>query len=268
MKFYKYLTIIFSIIVMNFAHAELKTFGVPDEPQTDETPSQEGLPDEGTPEESSAEDSNPEESNPEEGTPEEGNDMSSATDDSVIGEDQPVKFKEEYVLSMDLSLPVYTGSNLESRFDNGLSFGFEVSTPFAFEVAGQNISVSAQLVLNSLTANDNSANTGTSDYTPMLLGAKLNSEVSVLDVSLSTGLAMASGDVRTGEDYSMTSLYAGAGLGYSLSFKSLSFMPEPMKGMSLRLGADLRMIFGSPDDTGDSSNLINIGMSLGYPLFF
>ena len=261
MNYFNYLSIIFSIVVMNFAYGELNTFDMPVAEQTEESPTEQNIPEEGAPEEGT-----PEEGAPEEGAPEEG--MPTASDDSDISEDQPVKFKEEYRVSMDLSLPVYTGSNLEARFDSGLSFGFEVSTPFGFEVAGQDIKVSGQLIMNSLTAKDNAANTGTSDFTPMLIGAKLSSNVSVLDLSLSTGLAMASGEVNTGEDYSMTTLYAGAGLGYSLSFESLSFMPEPLKGMNMKLGADLRMIFGSPDDSGDTSNLVNVGMSLGYPIFF
>ena len=264
MTLYKYFTVIFSILVLNFAFAELRTF--PEDTQKVDSPTEVVDPEEGTPEEGMPEEATPEEDAPEEDAPEET--MPTATDDSEISEDLQPTFKEEYVLSLDLSLPIYTGSNLESRFDNGLSFGFEVSTPFGFEVVGQDIDVSAVLVLNSLTAKDNAADLGTSNYTPMLIGAELNSQVSVLDVSLSTGLAIASGDVKTGEDYSLTSIYAGAGIGYSLSFESLTFIPEPLKGMSMKLGADLRMIFGSPDDKGDTSNLVNLGMSLGYPIFF
>ena len=114
------------------------------------------------PEESTPEEGMPEEVAPEEGTQEEGDEMQTESDDSEVGEDLQPTFKEEYVLSMDLSLPIYTGTNLESRFDNGLSFGFEVSTPFAFEVAGQNIKVSAELQLNSLKANDLAVSRGTS----------------------------------------------------------------------------------------------------------
>ena len=190
---------------MNFAFAELRTF--PEDAQKEDSPTEQVNPEESTPEEGM-----PEEVAPEEGTQEEGDEMQTESDDSEVGEDLQPTFKEEYVLSMDLSLPIYTGTNLESRFDNGLSFGFEVSTPFAFEVAGQNIKVSAELQLNSLKANDLAVSRGTSDYTPMLLGAQLSSKVSVLELSLSSGLTISSGDVKTGEEYSMTTLYARAEL--------------------------------------------------------
>ena len=58
----------------------------------------------------------------------------------------------------------------------------------------------------------------TSDYTPMLLGAQLSSKVSVLELSLSSGLAISSGDVKTGTIY-MTTLYARAGVGYRIFLK-------------------------------------------------
>ena len=102
----------------------------------------------------------------------------------------------------------------------------------------------------------------------MLIGVNLNTDLSVLDVTLGTGLSMASGQVETGEDYSMTTLYLNVGLGYSLLFEKLSFMPESLKGMSLLVGGDMIMIMGAPDETGDTSNLINLGMSLGYPVLF
>ena len=76
--------------------------------------------------------------------------MQTESDDFEVGEDLQPTFKEEYVLSMDLSLPIYTGTNLESRFDNGLSF-VSIST---FISCRSNIKVSAELQLNSLKAND------------------------------------------------------------------------------------------------------------------
>ena len=47
-------------------------------------------------------------------------DMPIATEDSEMSEDQPIKFKEEYVISASLGLPMYVGSNLDYRFDKGL----------------------------------------------------------------------------------------------------------------------------------------------------
>ncbi len=278
MKFYKYLTIILSIIVMNFAFAELRTWGMPTDTQEQESPNEEtspeegapeeGAPEEGMPEEGIPEDDMPEDDMPQEGAPEEGDDMPTETDDSEINEDQPVKFKEEYKISASLALPIYTGSNLEYRFDNGIGFNFGLTTPFTFNLMNKDINLSAFFAMNSLTANDESSSQGTSDYSPMLIGLNLNTDLSILDFSFGTGLSMASGDVVSNEDYSMTTLFMSLGLGYTFPFEKFDFVPEQFKGMSLSVGSNLVMIMGAPDDTGDSSNLINLGMSLGYPIFF
>ena len=265
MSFYKYLTIIFSILTMNFAFAELKTWGMPTDTPEEESPTEETAPEEGAPEESAP--VAPEESTPEESTPEQ-DDMGMATDDSELSDNQPVKFKEEYMVSASLTLPIYTGSNLEYRFDNGAGFSLGISTPFSFNLMNKDIDISASLRMNNFPANDDAKMDGTSDYSPTLIGVNLNTDLSMLDISIGSGLASASGDIETGSEYSMTSFYASVGLGYTLLFENLSFIPDQFKGMNLTFGGDMVMIMSAPDETGDTSNLINFGMSLGYPLFF
>ncbi len=277
MKFYNYFNVIFSILVLNFAFAELKTFGMPEDTPSEESPAEEvtpeeSAPEEGTPEEDSPEDGAPEDGAPEDDAPEDGapedDDMPIASENSEASDDQPIKFKEEYVISASLGLPLYVGSNLDYRFDKGLGFNLGISTPFSFTLMNKNINLSASLKMNNFSVNDEANSKGTSDYKPMLIGVNLNTDLSVLDVMLGTGLSMASGQVVTDEDYSMTTLYLNVGLGYSLSFEKLSFIPEQFKGMNLSIGGDMVMIMGAPDETGDTSNLINLGMSLGYPIFF
>ncbi len=285
MSFYKYLTIIFSIIMMNFAFAELKTFGTPTDSQEEESPTEEGVPEEvapednmikmikgapedGKPEESAPEESMPEDGKPEESAPEEGDDMPTESDDSESSEDQPVKFKEEYVVSAGLGLPLYVGSNLDNRFDKGLGFNLGVTTPFSFNLMNKDVSLSLSMSMNSLPVNDQYNAQGTSDYSPTLLGLNMNTNISVLDMSIGSGLAFASGDASLVEDYSMTTLYLDFGLGYSLQFEKFSFIPEQFQGMNMSFNSNLVMIMGSPDDTGDTSNIINLGMSLGYPFLF
>ncbi len=277
MSFNKYLTIIFSILTMNFAFAELKTWGMPTDTQEQESPTEETSPGEGIPEESAPEESTPEEDAPEEGTPEEGtpeegtpeqDDVPMTTDDSEISEDQPIAFKEEYVVSLGLGLPLYIGSNLDNRFDKGLGFNLGVSTPFSFNLMNKDVNLSLSMKMNSLTVNDQFNALGTSDYSPTLLGLNMNTNISVLDLSIGSGLAFASGDVNLDEDYSMTTLYLDLGFGYSLQFERFSFIPEQFQGMNMSFNSNLVMIMGAPDDTGDTSNLINLGISLGYPFLF
>tara|TARA_B100000941_G_scaffold285507_1_gene257645 strand:- start:2157 stop:2984 length:828 start_codon:yes stop_codon:yes gene_type:complete len=275
MSFYKYLTIIFSILTMNFAFAELRTWGMPTDTPEEESPTEEASPEGGSPEEVTPEESTPvapeevapEEDNPEESTPEQ-DDMGMTTDDSELSDNQPVKFKEEYMVSASLTLPIYTGSNLEYRFDNGAGFSLGISTPFSFNLMNKDINISASLRMNNFSANDDAKMDGTSDYSPTLIGVNLNTDLSILDMSIGSGLATASGDIETGSEYSMTSFYASVGLGYTLLFENLSFIPDPFKGMNLTLGGDMVMIMSAPDETGDTSNFINFGMSLGYPIFF
>ena len=65
----------------------------------------------------------------------------------------------------------------------------------------------------------------------------------------------------------MTTLYLDLGLGYTLQFENFHLF-EPLKGMNMSFNSNLIMIMGAPDETGDTSNMVNFGMSLGYPFFF
>ena len=84
--------------------------------------------------------------------------------------------------------------------------------------------------MNNFSANNNAKLKGTSDYSPTLIGVNLNTDLSVLDMSIGSGLATASGDIVTGSEYSMTSFYVSVGLGYSLHFDSLSFNQIHLRG--------------------------------------
>ena len=122
MKYINYLTIIFSVVFMNFAQAELKTFGTPEDSQTEEAPSEENLPLEESPEEGTPEEGIPTEGNPEEGAPqddapeedapEEDDEIPTASENSEISDDQPIKFKEEYMLSASLLFQSIQGQTL------------------------------------------------------------------------------------------------------------------------------------------------------------
>ena len=74
--------------------------------------------------------------------------------------------------------------------------------------------------MNNLSANDQANSNGTSDYKPMLIGVNMNTDISFIDITLGAGLSMASGDVDSNQDYSMTTFYLSSGIGYSLKFEN------------------------------------------------
>ena len=276
MKHFNYLLLFVALLMMNVMNAELKTFGMPteeapaeeapsEEVPAEEAPTEEAPTEEAPTEEVPAEEAPSEEAPSEEAPTEE--EMPSASEDSELTTEQPIKFKEEYVISANLAMPIFVGQNLDYRFDKGLGFSLDISTPFSFNLMNKDINISASLKMNNFNVNSAEEVNGTSSYTPMLVGANLNTNLSILDVTLGTGLSMASGQ-NVSEDYSMTTLYMNLGLGYTLEFENFSFMPESLKGMNATLGGDLIMIMGAPDETGDTSNIINLGLSLGYPVFF
>ena len=194
--------------------------------------------------------------------------MPTESSDPELSDDQPVTFKEEYVISLGFTMPFYVGTNLDTRFDKGMGLNLDFSTPFAFNLMNKNIDISGSLKMNSFTVNSYAESKGTSDYTPMLIGVNLNTDISVLDISLGTGLSIASGQEVSNSDYSMTTLFIDLGIGYSLQLGNFSFIPENLKSMNMFLGTNMVMIMGAPDESGDTSNFMNFGMSLGYPLFF
>ena len=58
-----------------------------------------------------------------------------------MSDDQPIKFKEEYMISASLGLPLYVGSNLDYRFDKGLGFNLGKSTIFCLTLMNKNIKI-------------------------------------------------------------------------------------------------------------------------------
>ena len=193
--------------------------------------------------------------------------MPSASDDSELTEDIPINFKDEYVISLNLGMPVMIGENLDYRFNPGLSISLGITTPFGFSLMSKDVAVSGSFSMHNLTANDEFPDI--SAYAPMNIGANLSTDLMMFDLTLGTGLAMASGTWKVGEeDYSMTSLYTSFGLSYTLPLESLLANAGALSDLQMSLGGGYTMIFGSPDDKGETSDLINVGMNLGYPILF
>ena len=169
---------------MNFAFAELKTFGMPEDTPSEESPAEEvtpeeSAPEEGTPEEDSPQDGAPEDGAPEDDAPEDGapedDDMPIASEDSEMSDDQPVKFKEEYVLSASLSMPIFTDQILITDSIKGLVL-IGMTTPFSFNLM-VNINLSLSLKMNSFPVTGK-LNLKNFRLYSMLLGLNMNTNVS------------------------------------------------------------------------------------------
>ena len=101
----------------------------------------------------------------------------------------------------------------------------------------------------------------------MLIGASISTGNNLI-FDLGTGLSMASGNYNLTDEYSMTTLYISTGINYQLPAEKFLSKIEALKSIKMSVGADLIMIMGGPDETGDSCNMINLGMKLGYPFYF
>ena len=270
MNFYKYLTIIFSILMMNFAFAELKTWGMPTDAQEGESPTEEVTPEEGTPEEGTPEEGTPEEGTPEEGTPEEGtpeqDDVPMDTDDSEISEGQPIKFKEEFLVSAEFGSSMPFGTNLKNQFTNGSNLKVDILTPFSFS----GFTMSGQLRMLSLVASGDFSENYT-DYSVTSLGIALNREIAFLNLNIGTGLSLASGTAmyQPFDDFNMTTLYVSAGVSYDLPLSILTskLNNESLNNLKMSINLGGIEIFGAPADEG-TSDIIDFGLSIGYPFFF
>ena len=257
MRIFNYLTLLVALLMMNIMYAELKTFGMPADTETEELPPEEKSTDE-TPG-----DETPSEETPSDETPSEDNEMPSASEDSEVNTDQPIKFKEEYVVSLNLGTAIPAGENLNTKFSSGSNLEANVSTPFNFS----GINVIGHLGMLNLSA----SNSAYTNYSVTKLGIKLAKNVSFLNINLGTGLAMASGVAMEVpyDDYDMTTLYLSGDLSYALPLSGI--LSKPMNGqladLNISIYAGGLMIFGAPAKAG-TSNLVNMGLSISYPFLF
>ena len=274
MSFYKYLTIFFSIIMMNFSFAELKTFGLPTDSQEEESPTEEGTPEDGTPEDNMIRmiKGTPEEGAPEEGAPEENNpednmeqdELPTISENNEINSDQPVEFKEEYVATVGIGSTIPLGTNLKNQFSGGLKFSGTLSTPFEFS----GIKILGNFSMFTLKAEGDLSSNYT-DYSVTSFGLNFNKKVSILDITLGTGLSMASGTAMylPYDDYNMTTLYISGTLSYDLPISNLMSKVGQLEDLNVSIAIGGMEIFGAPADEG-TSDVIDFGLNVSYPFFF
>ena len=200
----------------------------------------------------------------------------------------PIDFKDEYLVTINMGSSIPFGSNLKSKFTPGMNLSFDVLTPFGFTLLNKDFKVSAGLDMISCTAKENriADNEGNqySDYSATNIGTKLVTNISIVDISVGTGLAISSGTEMNLRDsdgdgvdeyntYDMTTAYVSAGMSYTLPlsklFKKIDLgnINFDVSNLTISFFGEGLMIMGAPAEEG-TSDIINAGISIGYPILF
>jgi hypothetical protein len=186
---------------------------------------------------------------------------------------EAIDFKDEYLLSLNLGSTIPFGANLKNQFGSGLNLKVNVLTPFGFTMLNKDFKLLAGIDIMKCTKNEDAQY---ADYSITNFGAKLVTSISILDISMGSGLAMSSGTQMysiNGEypEYSMTTAYISAGASYTLPLKQLfqkidlGNLNFDISTLSISLFIEGVEIMGAPSAEG-TSDLINTGLSIGYPI--
>ena len=192
--------------------------------------------------------------------------------DTLETNDEPsIDFKDEYLVGINFGSSIPFGTNLKNSFTSGMNFKLNVKTPFGFSLANKEFKIKGIFDLMKCAANENVTY---DDYSLTLIRADLTTNISVLNVSVGTGLAMASGtQIYADEDYQMTTALISAGIGYNLPlsnmFSEISMGNKTFDLSSLSISVFLEgvEIFGAPAESG-TSDIINLGLGISYPVLF
>ncbi len=187
----------------------------------------------------------------------------------------PIDFKDEYLLSLSFGSTIPFGKNLKESYTGGMNLKFNVLTPFGFSMLGKDFKLLAGLDILKCTASEGKTY---GDYNVTSFGAKLVTNISIIDIAIGSGLASSSGtsyisDNGVFPEYSMTTAYISGGLYYKLPLDKL-FQKVDMgnlnfdiSNLSISLYTEGIEIFGAPAEEG-TSDLISVGASLAYPILF
>ena len=200
----------------------------------------------------------------------------------------PIDFKDEYLITANLGMSIPFGSNLKSKFTSGANIKFNILTPFGFTFLNKDFKIAAGVDIVSCKAleersTDAEGNQYT-DYSATNIGAKLVTSISSINLFAGTGLATSSGNemilrdgngdgVATYNEYSMTSAYFSAGGSYTLPLSSLFEKIDmgninfDISNLTISLFGEGVMIMAAPAEEG-TSDIINAGISIGYPILF
>lgn len=200
----------------------------------------------------------------------------------------PIDFKDEYLISINFGSTIPFGKNLKSKFTPGTNLKLDVLTPFGFTLLNKDFKVAAEINMMSCTANEDitpdSEGNQYGNYSATNIGASLVTNISVIDFSVGSGLSISSGTEMLRRDadgdgdteynpYDMTTAYVSAGMSYTLPLSKM-FQKIDMgninfdiSNLSICLFVEGIEIMGAPAEDG-TSDLINAGIAVGYPILF
>ena len=200
----------------------------------------------------------------------------------------PIDFKDEYLITANIGSTVPYGKNLKSKFTPGTNFKLNVLTPFGFTLLNKDFKIAAGIDMMSCTAKEDriTDNEGNQygNYSATNIGAKLVTNISAISISAGTGLAISSGTemlLRDGDgdgdveynSYDITTAYFSAGASYELPLSKLLEKVDmgninfDISNLSISLFGEGVIIMAAPAEEG-TSDIINAGISIGYPILF
>ena len=97
------------------------------------------------------------------------------------------------------------------------------------------------------------------DYGIIMFSANASTQIMMFDVNLGLGMGSAS-------DYDMTVPALSFGLAYDLPIQSL-IDNDKLEDLKVALSAEYAMLTSSPFENG-SSDIINLGLSVSYPILY
>ena len=190
-----------------------------------------------------------------------------ASEEAIEDAFAAIDFKDEYLFSVNFGSTIPFGQNLKNHYEAGINIKLNVLTPFGFTVLNKDFKLLAGLDIMQCTANENNEY---GDYGVISFGTSLVTNISVIDISMGTGLATSSG---TWSGDSMTTAYISAGISYTLPLSGLFQKSDlgnlnfDISNLSIAIFVEGTEIFGAPASVG-TSDLINAGLSMGYPVLF
>tara|TARA_B100000700_G_scaffold326943_1_gene440001 strand:- start:992 stop:1672 length:681 start_codon:yes stop_codon:yes gene_type:complete len=201
-------------------------------------------------------------------------DTENTTDESEeINNFAPIDFKDEYLVGINIGSTIPFGANLKTKFASGVNIKLNMLTPFGFNLGKKEFKLQAGIDMMKCVAVDE-AEYG--DYSLTLFSTKLITNISILNLSIGTGLASASGTQMyeidgVYEDYSMTTAFVSGGISYTLPLDALMAKIDmgninfDISGLKISIFLEGVEVFGAPSEEG-TSDLINAGISMGLPV--
>ena len=175
---------------------------------------------------------------------------------------QPIKFKEEFIVTGHVGMSMPFGSNLQHSFESGTSIKVNIGTPFGFSLGKREFKISGGIDMLTLPLKENSGSSATDDYGLINVSAKMSTKLLIFNVHLGVGMGSASA-------YELTVPSFSGGLTYQLPIEGLleNLNQPALNGVDVSLFLEIVELTSSPLENG-TSDLMNMGLSVSYPVLF